>query len=82
MKVGFGATILINAYKFSSGSSMASIPYVQDKKKDTLKSVSFFLDTWVLLKGSAFAEVLPAAKRSYGAKAPPHRVGPQELAGI
>ena len=42
MKVGFDATILINGYKFSSGSSMASIPYVQDKKKDTLKSVSFF----------------------------------------
>ena len=33
MKVGFGATILINGYKFSSGSSMASIPYVQDNKK-------------------------------------------------
>ena len=66
---------------------MASIPYVQDKKKDTLFSVSFFLDTWVRLKcsaemNSAFAEVLPAAKRSYGAKAPPHRVGPRGLAGI
>ena len=31
MKVGFDATILINGYKFSSGSSMASIPYVQDR---------------------------------------------------
>ena len=48
MKVGFGATILINGYKFSSGSSMASIPYVQDKKKHQPNGWCFFLDTWVL----------------------------------
>ena len=42
MKVGFGATILINGYKFSSGSSMASIPYVQDKKEAPAKQVLLF----------------------------------------
>lgn len=38
MKVGFDATILINGYKFSSGSSMASIPYVQDKKQKDIQT--------------------------------------------
>ena len=89
MKVGFDATILINGYKFSSGSSMASIPYVQDKKKDTLKGVSFFLGsggprppppsgdfTCSGEMNSPSAKVLPAAKHLYGANAPPHRVGP------